>query len=430
MAIRAGVGQFFQRERLNNYLQLAANSPFSLSAGGNRTLDTVPTALTASGSPSYGVSTNSDLPNSWQWNLTFEREIVRDNKLEIAYVGNRGIHMLQFSDANGVPADQRLNFALNNSNSVRPASSFGFITYATWTGDSNYHALQVLYRTKVKTVDAQFAYTFSKSLSNTDITNSGNNERASLQLDPANPRLNYGPSQINRPHVFVANIVYNAPKFAGFNAVARSVLGSWELASILEYASGSSITTFAGRAASGDPDKTGIAPGGISGTGANQDNVRPNIVPGQSCRAPAGSPKYQWLNPNRYTLEGFQLGTFGNAGVGDCLSPGIANTDFSTYKNFKIGERVTVQFRMEFFNLFNKTQFLGNYQDTANVSSTLSSSVLACITDNVNLPGSACFGKPLNTTTWDANNTRNPTYGQVTKNKGPREIQYGLKVNF
>jgi hypothetical protein len=274
----------------------------------------------------------------------------------------------------------------------------------------------------VKTVDAQFAYTFSKSLSNTDITNSGNNERASLLLDPGNSRLNYGPSQINRPHVFVANIVYNAPKFAGFNAVARSVLGSWELASILEYASGSSITTFAGRSADG-------APGGISGTGANQDNVRPNLVPGQSCRAPAGSPKYQWLNPNRYTLEGYQLGTFGNAGVGDCLSPGIANTDFSTYKNFKIGERVTVQFRMEFFNLFNKVQFLGNYQDTTNVSSTLSSQVLACNSANI-LSNPSCFGKPLDTTTWDASHTRNPGYGQVTKNKGPREIQYGLKVNF
>jgi hypothetical protein len=421
MAIRAGVGQFFQRERLNNYLQLAANSPFSLTGNGTRTFDAAP-AGSPSGSPSYGISTNSDLPNTWQWNLTFEREIVRDNKLEIAYVGNKGINVLQFGDANGVPADQRLNFALTNNNGLRPASSFGFITYGTWTGDSNYHALQVLYRTKLKTVDAQFAYTFSKSLSNTDITNSGNNNRGSLLLDPANPHLNYGPSQINRPHIFVANIVYQAPKFAGFNAVARNVLGSWELASILEYASGSSMTTFAGRSASG-------ASGGISGSGANQDNVRPNLVPGQSCRAPSGSPKYQWLNPQRYTLEGYQLGTFGDAGVGDCLSPGIANTDFSVYKNFKVGERVTMQFRMEFYNLFNKVQFLGNYQDTGNIAPVLSNSVLACNAANI-IAKPACFGKPLNTTTWDADNTRNPNYGQATKDKGPREIQYGLKVNF
>jgi len=275
----------------------------------------------------------------------------------------------------------------------------------------------------MKAVSAQFAYTFSKSLSNTDITNSGNNNRASLLLDLANPHLNYVPSQITRPHIFVANIVYQAPKFAGYNALARNALGSWELAGILDYASGSSMTIFAGRSATG-------APGGISGTGANQDNVRPLEVPGQSCRAPAGSPKFQWLNPNRWTLNGFQLGTFGNASIGECLSPGLANTDFSVYKNFKIGEKVSMQFRMEFFNLFNKVQFLGNYQDTGNVNAILSNSVLACITDNVNKVGSACFGKPLNTTTWDASNTRNPNYGQVTKNHGPREIQYGLKVNF
>src|SRR6267378_6882433 len=136
MAIRAGVGQFFQRERLNNYLQLAANSPFSLSAGGSRTFDAAPApgSLTASGSPSYGISTDSNLPNTWQWNLTVERELYKDSKLEVAYVGNRGIHLLQFSDANGVPADQRLNFALNSSNSVRPAPDFGFITFATWDG--------------------------------------------------------------------------------------------------------------------------------------------------------------------------------------------------------------------------------------------------------------------------------------------------------
>ncbi len=425
MAIRAGLGQFFQRERLNNYLQLAANSPFSLSAGGTRTLDAAPApgSLTASGSPSYGISTDSNLPNTWQWNLTVEREVLPNSKFEVAYVGNKGIHLLQFGDANGVPAAQRLNFALNNSNSVRPAPSFGFITFATWDGYANYHSLQVLYRTKMKTVDAQLAYTFSKSLSDTDLTNSGNNNRASLLLDPSNSRFNYGPSQINRPHIFVANVVYQAPKFANLNAWTRTVAGNWELAGILSYASGSSMTIFAGRSAIG-------APGGISGTGANQDNVRPNEVPGQSCYAPSGSPKYQWLNPNRWTLVGYKLGTFGNASVGECLTPGIANTDFSVYKNFKLREKLTMQFRMEFFNLFNKAQFSGNYQDTANINAVLSNSVLACTAANINTAGSACFGKPVNTTVWDAANTRNPSFGQATKDKGPREIQYALKFNF
>jgi hypothetical protein len=247
-----------------------------------------------------------------------------------------------------------------------------------------------------------------------------------LLLDAGNPRLNYGPSQINRPHIFVASIVYQAPKFAGYNALAQKALGGWELAGILDYASGNSLTVFAGRAAAG-------ADGGISGTGSNQDNVRPNVVPGQSCRAPAGSPKTQWLNPNRWTLVGYQLGTFGNASVGECLSPGIANTDFSMYKNFKIGEKVTMQFRMEFFNLFNKVQFLGDAQDSGNLNPVLSTKVRACTAANINTGTAAtnsCFGKPVNTTVWDAQNTRNPSFGQATKDRGPREIQYALKFSF
>lgn len=430
-AIRAGFGQFFLRERLNNYLQLAANSPFSLTAGGTRTFDAPPApgSLTASGSPGYGISTDSNLPNSWQWNLTVEREVFRNNKFELAYVGNKSIHLLQFSDANPVPAPQRLNYALTNKNGLRAAPAFGFITYATWTGGANYHALQALYRSRFRNVDAQFAYTFSKSLSDTDITNSGNNNRNSLLLDPTNPRFNYGPSQINRPHVFTANIVYNAPTLNGQNGFVRGALGGWELATILDYASGTPLTAYAGRTADG-------APGGISGTGANQDNVRPLRVSGQPCRAPAGSAKFQWLNPNAWTLVGYQLGTFGDAPVGECPGPGIANTDFSVYKNFKVTERLGMQFRMEFFNLFNTTQFLGNTQDNNNIPVTLSNSVLACTSTaagdkhSINNPASACFGRPIDTSIWDASNTRNATFGQATKDRGPREIQYALKFTF
>ena len=50
--------------------------------------------------------------------------------------------------------------------------------------------------------------------------------------------------------------------------------------------------------------------------------------------------------------------------------------------------------------------------------------------NSINNPASACFRRPINTVTFDAANTRNPTFGQVTKDRGPREIQYGLKFIF
>ncbi len=226
----------------------------------------------------------------------------------------------------------------------------------------------------------------------------------SLLLDPANPRLNYGPTQINRPHVFTANIVYDVPTMRGSNPFVRTALGGWELSTILSYASGSSLTTYGVRAADG-------APGGLNGSGANQDSLRPNLVPGEPCRA-RGGPKNQWLNPNRYTLVGYTIGApTGTASVGDCLSPGIANTDLGVFKNFKAGERVTVQFRMDFFNLFNKVQFRGNSQGFYGISTNLDSR--AVVTG-----GEVTSYIP------------DPNYGVANVDKGPREIQYGLHISF
>ena len=424
MSFRAGVGQFFQRERLSNYLYVATNPPFSLSVGGNRLLDVgpAPGSLTASGTPGWSLDPGTALPNTWQWNLTMEREIYRDSKLELAYVGNRGVHVLRYSDANPVPASERLNFALNNDNIVRPfgAGSWGTIGDASWKGNSNYHSLQALFRTRMKALDAQFAYTWSKSLADTDIRNSGNQGEASTLLDPTNPRLNYGGTLINRPHTFVANVVYNVPEFKGYNGFTRSVLGGWELATILDYASGPSTTIYSGNTVTG-------APGGFSGTGTGQASNRPNVVPGQSCRA-SGGPKYQWFNPNAWTMDNFQLGTFGNAAVGECGGPGIANTDFSVYKNFKVTERVGLQFRMEFYNLFNKVQFRPG--DSLNHS--LTTGAYACTVNNqadANFP-TRCPNGVTNLVSWDRATEQVTSFGQATRDRGPREIQYALKFTF
>jgi hypothetical protein len=419
MSVRAGVGQFFQRERLNNTLQMATNPPFSLSAGFSRAFDTPPPpgTLTASGAPGFSQDPRDILPNTWQWNLSIEREIVRDTKMEIAYVGNRGLHLLGYTDANTVPVDQRVNFALNNSNSVRPfgAGNWGAINQAFWGASSNYHALQALFRTRVKSVDAQFAYTFSKSLSDTDLTNSGNVEQASLLVDPTNPHLNYGPSYINRPHIFVGNIVYDIPAMKGQNAIVRTALGGWEISGILGYATGTSITTYGARAVNNSTGPTTVsAPGGLNGTGGSQDNFRPFLVAGQGCRVHgAGLPRNAWLNPNRYTLVGYALGApTGNAGVGDCLGPGLANTDMGVYKNFKAGERLTVQFRMDFFNLFNRAQFRGDSQGFSPINPTL---------DN-----NATVGTSNTVISYNPN----PAYGVATQTTGTREIQYGIKFTF
>ena len=437
-SIRAGVGQFYQRERLSNYLYLASNTPFALNASGStgRSLDIAPDpdTVNVSGAPSFGLDPSNKMPNTWQWNLTFEREVARDTKLELAYVANRGKNLLRYIDANPVPLDSRLIYAQDGQSSHRPAGAFGFINYGMWNAASNYNALQVLFRSRLKSLDAQFAYTWSKSLADTDITNSGGASATSLLLDQTNARHDYGPTTINRPQVFTANLVYNAPALKGQNAFVRNVLGGWELASILNYASGPSWTVntnnnVGGESFPGDITSPG-ALGGMTGTGTSQNNNRPNRLL-SDCRS-HGGPAYQWWNPAAWTLDGYQLGTLGNSGVGSCSGPGLANTDFSLYKNFKATERVSLQFRLEFFNLFNKTQFR-----TDSIDTNLSTNSIRCTDVNVVQPTSACFGHAVDTLGWSFGTNEfsgqsygNPNFGQVRNDRGPREIQYALKINF
>jgi hypothetical protein len=416
-SIRAGVGQFYQRERLTNYLQLATNSPFSVSAGGTRALSgaVAPGSLTSSASPSWGMDPTDTMPNTWQWNLTVERELYRDSKLELAYVGNRGGNILAYKDVNAVLPGNRVDFALLNGNNDRFATSFGGINYAQWSAHSTYNALQALYRTRVKALDAQFAYTWSKSLATTDITNSGTTGATSSITDVSNPNMDYGPTPINRKHVFTSNIVYTLPVLAGRAAPMRFVLGGWEAGAILGYASGPSQTIF------GLNGGATNAPGGIQGTGTNT-NQKPNLVL-SDCRA-HGGPKFQWYNPAAFTLDHYQIGTFGNERTGSCTGPGIANTDFSAYKNFKVTERVSVQFRMEFFNLFNKAQFRADQINTQ-----LAGSAVACTA------AAPCAGYGVNTVQWNFAANGQQSFGQAGSNgspgdRGPREIQYALKISF
>jgi hypothetical protein len=452
MVIRGGVGQFYQRERLTNYLQLATNSPFSVAAHGSRQLSggpPDPASLTSGASPSWGIQPTDTMPNTWQWNVTFERELYRDSKLELAYVGNRGGNVLAYKDVNAVLPQNRLDFALTNDNKLRFANSplcgstdqpgcFGTINYGEWTAHSNYNALQALFRTRMKSVDAQFAYTWSKSLASTDITNSGTTSSTSNYTDTSNPNLDYGPTPIDRRHVFVSNIVYNFPSLKGHSAVVRTIAGDWEAGGILQYASGPSQSIFGLNGGA-----TGAA-GGIQGTGYNA-NQKPNRVL-QDCRTHGGL-KHDWYNPDAFTLDNYQLGTFGNSGVGSCTGPGFANTDFSLYKNFKVTERIGLQFRMEFYNIFNKTQFRAD-QDNFQ----LAGSALACNAGNIGIQtdpdtgesfSTLCYQHAINTVGYSFSSFTDPvnsnrtvsgngqgSFGQLTKDRGPREIQYALKITF
>jgi hypothetical protein len=408
-SIRAGFGQFFLRDAVGPLEAGVEVAPFVTSVNFNRPLDAAPTGLIASGTPSRSTALDNQNPYTLQYNLTVEHEIFPNTKLELAYVGNGSRHLVAFSDVNPVPFSQRVNFAESNAPSLRPfgTGNWGSIFQRQWTAVSNYNALQALFRTRIKSVDAQFAYTWSKTLTDTDITDSSSSSNTlNTYLDPLNHHLDYGPALINRPHMFVGNIVYNAPTLAGQNGFVRTALGSWELSSILSYASGPSLTVLAGGAG---------APGGIQGTGFTSGE-RPNRVPGQSCRSSLGG--LSWLNPAAFTLDHYVLGSNPTSPRGVCLGPGNAQTDFSVAKNFKVSEKVTVKFSMDFFNLFNKTQFIATAMNL-NLSNS----------GNVCTAASPCPGYANDTIQWDSSQVQGD-FGANTAARDPRQIQYGLRVEF
>ncbi|OLB21133.1 MAG: hypothetical protein AUH15_09875 [Acidobacteriales bacterium 13_2_20CM_55_8] len=126
-------------------------------------------------------------------------------------------------------------------------------------------------------------------------------------------------------------------------------------------------------------------------------------------------------------MDNYPLGTLGNSPVGVCGGPGIANTDFSVYKNFKLTERVGMQFRLEFYNLFNKVQFRAD-----NLNNTLATTGYACDSKNVGDVNFAtrCPNGVTNLVSWNRATDADINFGQLTGDRGPREIQYALKFTF
>ncbi len=139
---------------------------------------------------------------------------------------------------------------------------------------------------------------------------------------------------------------------------------------------------------------------GLAATPGN-GGLRPNLVPGQPIYLNTND-RTQYLNPAAFSLPAF--GQFGNLSRGLVRQPSLTNVDFSLNRNFALTERTRVQFRAEFFNLFNHAQFNGFGNSAFNV------------------------GRPE--TGPGVTVSPNSAFGVLSSDRGPRSIQFGLKLNF
>jgi hypothetical protein len=441
-SVRAGAGQFYNRDRLWP-LQIAGNNPpfnpsFSSPNGNGRFLDSTaqlpactPNCFgTGLPSPNIGQSTANQSPNAWQWNLSVQHELFRDAKLEVAYVANKNEHWEQIADLNVVPVADRLTYVQNENSSAPGAGDFlaslrpfgagrcnQSITYYSHGSSSNYQALQAFYNMRIRSrATFQAAYTWSKLLADSQRL-----DTPAPNLDGTNRHVTYGPDILNHPQIFSGSFVYELPALSSWNGFVRQVLGGWEASTIVGISSGPSITPLVSIQGLGDPSGVG------NGTATGRE--RPNRVAGQSCRA-SGADSQTYLNPNMFTVNGFQLGHIGTAGVGLCSGPPTRNVDLGVDKNFKITEHITAQFRMEFFNLFNHPIYVAN-DVINNATINFNAPVFGDASGNVVTPNAQ--GVLVGATQiLSATPAPSSNYGRTTdiRENGFRQIQYALKIIF
>jgi hypothetical protein len=417
-AIRAGLGQFFQREPVGLLEQLAFSAPFAISATDIRTLGTPAALANPQVSPTGAENPRGVIPNSWQWNVSIERELGRNTALQLGYVGNSGIHLTSGIDVNAVPAADWAQTAFlsgGDFNAFRPASNFGSILQFEHNGKSDYHSLQALFRSRLGNFSTfQASYTYSHSIANVQLDNSSGSVNSQAVTEQGDGGLDKGNTNINRPHIFVANEVFYLPKLANHSELVRQTAGGWELNSIISVTSGSSLTVFS----NGAGGALGSSLNSLQGSGFNQNN-RPDTT-GSNCNA--GENGRQILNPAAFTLIGYTIGTVGTAARGYCFGPNYRNVDMQLAKNWTFKERFNIKFALDFFNLFNHANFIASNLETANFSASgllCGPSQTACTpTNNV---VSAQQGTP---------NSISSGFGQANNVQPGREIQYSLKFTF
>ncbi|HEX4748367.1 MAG TPA: carboxypeptidase-like regulatory domain-containing protein [Bryobacteraceae bacterium] len=295
-----------------------------------------------------------------QFNFNVEQEIPGQVVLTVGYAGARTAHILEFGNdinvsspsACGVVKGYTLGCGPNGAAFGVPYPAFPFSDIASVfdAGLAHYDSLQVKAETKSTKYGlyALIGYTYSRATDTGFSDGLGSIIGATYFPLPGWQNLDWGLSQINLNHNFTASLIYSLPfgkgrKFgSNWNAATNAVLGGWEATVIEKATSGFPIFVV-------DSNNT-------SGAGFENTNDQSLIRPNQICNAVLSNPTLSnWFNASCFAQPA--AGELGNANRTPLSGPDFVNTDFSVTKHFIIRESMRLDFRSEFFNLFNHAQF-------------------------------------------------------------------------
>src|SRR5580658_10097491 len=314
--------------------------------------------LTASTLRYAYIQPNPPRSYDMQWNFNIQRSIARDTVLQVGYTGARGVHLPYFTN----------NFdmvlpTLTPQGYVWPMKGtpinpdVGQISGTMWNSDSIFHALEVeVTRRLSRGLQAGVSYAWGKIIdagSESANSNPGTftNSTPTLWFDERNGR---GLADFDIRQNLSVNYIWGVPSLQANPRALQWALNGWQWGGILHIASGEPFTPII----TGDPlgmkgdqfDRPDVLTGpGCSGSGVNPGNPLDYIK--TQC--------FAFPNPST---------RFGDAGRNSLIAPGILNLDTSLGRNIGGSEKFHAQFRAEFFNVLNHTNFASPVVPTNNTS--------------------------------------------------------------
>ncbi|MEP7366894.1 MAG: carboxypeptidase regulatory-like domain-containing protein, partial [Acidobacteriota bacterium] len=280
------------------------------------------------------------------WHFTVQQEIAKDTVLDVAYVANRSNKLLILSDVN--EASLNAPGANLTVDQRRPITGFSQIQGAYNGGWANYNALQAkLERRFAKGFYLLNSFTYSKALDNAsghlEVQNGDDSRVLYSQLQQNKAVSGYN-QKFNDTLTFVWDLPFGKGRSFGsnWNGVSQAVLGGWRVTQITTLTSGTPVNL----------RYSPVSRQQVASTGT----YRPNIV---------GDPKtpngewFNYLNPASVVIiPSTESNPFGNGGRNTVVGPSFYQTDLGLHKDFPLPkEEWKIEFRAEFFNLTNKTNF-------------------------------------------------------------------------
>ncbi len=376
--LRGGFGIMYERVQGNDMYNAGPNQPFSASLTQNNvslsnpntnlatgmTLPTTTVPITV-GNITGLLYNNYSPPYVDQFSFGIQRAVTNRTVFNLTYVGSLSRHQNNYQEFELAPYSQLPNLIASGSsgqyNLEVPYAGYHSLKMSQNNANGNYNSLQTSFSGNL-TNDLQVnaGYTWSKALDSVVGTGSGN-DLAAVSNPYVGWRYDYGPSLFDRTNIFFVNFVYDIPWLRNSpNRFMKTVVGGWQISGIVQAASG--------------------APMNITTTGGN---TVCNVVPNCTNRPNViGSISYphtvnEWFSTSSFAAPA--AGTWGDLGNNAVRGPGRDNWNASFFKTFAITERSQFQFRADFFNIWNHTQFKGSVQ-TGGIGTQLGGSNFGVIT--------------------------------------------------